>query len=367
MDGAIGVLASDGYEAVRRLGGGATAEVWLCRRIPSGCEVAVKVSRRRAGADDARRFLAEAEALSELSGHPGVLTVLDAGVTADGRPFLALEFAQGGSGRDRMAARPLKPEEALDVGVRLSGALLAAHRRGVTHRDVKPANILFDAEGSPVLADFGVAASVYDAGDATGHSEPWAAPEVLDGRSGGDESSDLYSLAASLFALMAGRPPRDAEDALEERTVPPVVARALAPALSADPEARPYSALEFARGLQTAQWLGSGEVTPLIADGEPAYPPQLATRFGERALDRPVLPGHPVPRVAWQPRAIAVVAAAAALLALGAVALIPTLLHRIDSVPADVTVEAPGPTVPPSQPPMPLAREEDTPDESAGA
>ncbi|KAB8292635.1 serine/threonine-protein kinase [Bifidobacterium avesanii] len=376
MDDAIAVLASGGYAPLRRLGVGTTAEVWLCRHVPSGREVAVKLARRRADDEEARRFLAEAEVLSELSAHPSILTVLGAGVAADGRPYLALEFAPGGNGRQLMAGSPLGPAEALDVGVRLSGALLAAHRLGVTHRDVKPANILFAADGSPLLADFGVAASVYDVAVATGHSEPWAAPEVLGGRSGGDESTDLYSLAASLFALMTGRPPRDAEDVRGEPTVPPAVSRALAPALSANPADRPYSALEFARGLQTAQWLAFGGVTPLVADGEPAYPPRIAARLemrvppGSALRTGSVSPDHPASRSSrrspsWT-RAVAISTAVAALLALGAGVAVPAVLRRVDSVPAGVTVEAPGPSVPPSDSPVPLPLK-DTPGESAAS
>lgn len=353
--------AIDGHETIRRLGCGATAEVWLCRRCDSGLPVAVKVGLRRADPRQAQRFRNEAAFLARLSAHPNILPVLGSGETADGRPYVALEYAPRGTGKDLMAVRALTPREAADLGVRLAGALVAAHRAGVTHRDIKPSNILFAADGTPMLADFGIAASVYDATTVTGFSERWAAPEVLDGRSGGSEAADLYALAAMIRAMMSGHAPRTASaigtsDATAMPSdVPDALRRALDRALSEEPSARPYSALEFARSLQSAQWQAFGTVTPLTAEGEPPFPPQPSGIDAGRDAGRAHAGTHPR---GWA-RGVACAVALTAL-AMGAVAL--TVWRGADSVPTERTVQVPGPSVRPSAPSLPL----EVPSQGAG-
>src|SRR6185503_17974626 len=122
--------------------------------------VAVKVDQRPLDVEtEQRRFLREAGAAGRLSGHPGIVTVHDAGILADDRPFLVMELCPGGSLTKWLTVehRP-SPKRVRDVGVRVADALAAAHARGVLHRDVKPANILIDAYDNPGLADFGLAA-----------------------------------------------------------------------------------------------------------------------------------------------------------------------------------------------------------------
>ena len=159
-----------------------------------------------------RRFLREAGAAGRLSGHPGIVTVHDAGILADDRPFLVMELCPGGSLTKWLTAEPRPSQKRVrDVGVRVADALAAAHVRGVLHRDVKPANILIDAYDNPGLADFGLAA-LPDPG--MGLSETieaitpaYAPPEVFR-RQPLTEYGDVYSLAATLYALLSGRPPR---------------------------------------------------------------------------------------------------------------------------------------------------------------
>jgi serine/threonine protein kinase len=139
---------------------GGFSTVWQARQETLDRLVAVKIDHRPLHEDsDRRRFLREAGAAGRLSGHAGIVTVHDAGILGDGRPYLVMDLCPGGS-----LTTWLKPEgrrsqrRVRDVGVRIADALAAAHARGILHRDVKPANILIDSYDHPGLADFGLAA-----------------------------------------------------------------------------------------------------------------------------------------------------------------------------------------------------------------
>ena len=174
--------------------------------------VAVKVDQRTLDTEtEQRRFLREAGAAGRMSGYPGIVTVHDAGILADDRPFLVMQLCTGGSLTAWVKSEE-RPSQARvrEVGVRVADALAAAHAQGVLHRDVKPANILIDDYGTAGLADFGLAA-LPDHGLEYGGMEAitpaYAPPEVFD-RKTPTEFGDVYSLAATLYALLAGHPPR---------------------------------------------------------------------------------------------------------------------------------------------------------------
>ncbi len=185
--------------------------VWQARQVALDRQVAVKVYQRELEQGYVNRFLSEAAASGRVSDHPGVVTAYDAGILPDTRPYLVMEFCPGGS-----LTRWLKPdnrpseEQVRQVGVRIADALAAVHVSGVLHRDVKPANILIDSYGHPRLADFGLA-TVADVeaktADPLRATPAYAPPEVLR-RQPAAESGDVYSLAATLYALLAGGPPR---------------------------------------------------------------------------------------------------------------------------------------------------------------
>ena len=202
-----------GLSEWRALARGGFATVWQAKQESLNRFVAVKVDQRRLDVEtEQRRFLREAGAAGRLSGHPGIVTVHDAGILADDRPFLVMELCPGGSLTKWLTAEPPPSQNRVrDVGVRVADALAAAHVRGVLHRDVKPANILIDAYDNPGLADFGLAA-LPDPG--MGLSETieaitpaYAPPEVFR-QQPLTEYGDVYSLAATLYALLSGRPPR---------------------------------------------------------------------------------------------------------------------------------------------------------------
>jgi serine/threonine protein kinase len=197
----------------RPLASGGFSTVWQARQESLNRLVAVKVDDRKLTTEsERRRFLREAGAAGRMSGHPGIVTVHDAGILEDNRPYLVMELCPGGS-----LSKWLKPEErktqerVREVGVRIADALAAAHARGVLHRDVKPANILIDAYDNPGLADFGLAIIPEPGSQLSETLEaltPAYAPrEVIYGEAP-TEASDVYSLAATLYALLSGKAPR---------------------------------------------------------------------------------------------------------------------------------------------------------------
>ncbi|WP_344812666.1 serine/threonine-protein kinase [Microlunatus aurantiacus] len=197
----------------RPLARGGFAAVWQARQDSLGRQVAVKVDFRPLDEDkQRRRFLREAGAAGRLSGHPGIVTVHDAGILPDDRPYLVLELCPGGS-LSAWLTPEKRPEVARvrDVGVRIADALAAAHARGVIHRDVKPANILIDAYGHAGLTDFGLAAMPEPGSEPSVTMEAltpaYAPPEMFHSHPA-TEFGDVYSLAATLYALLAGHPPR---------------------------------------------------------------------------------------------------------------------------------------------------------------
>ncbi|GGP59055.1 serine/threonine-protein kinase [Saccharothrix coeruleofusca] len=195
------------------LGQGGFATVYRARQVRLDRDVAVKVNNLVLRSErDRRRFLREAHAAARLSGHPHVVSVHDAGVTPEGTPYLVMELCTGGSLAD-LAKRegPLPPERVRRLGVQLADALAAAHAEGVLHRDIKPGNILLDRYGTPKLADFGLAALLDAEGGSTvtrdALSPSYAPPEAF-AMAQPTAAADVYALAATLYDLMAGKPPR---------------------------------------------------------------------------------------------------------------------------------------------------------------
>ncbi len=249
-----------GLSVWRPLARGGLAVVWEARQLSLGRLVAVKVYQSELDEGDRSRFLREAAVAGRLSNHPGVVTVHDAGILPDDRPYLIMELYPGGSLTQWLKPENRPSEECVrQVGVRIADALSAVHACGVLHRDVKPANILIDKYGNPALADFGLAvAASAEAGaaEALGVTPAYAPPEAF-AMQPATEAGDVFSLAATLYALIAGSPPRSVgaapvvlEQMFEVANRPigqlPWVnwylTDALMTALSIDPAARPTAA-----------------------------------------------------------------------------------------------------------------------------
>jgi serine/threonine-protein kinase PknK len=256
-----------GYQNLSRIGHGGFSVVYRAHQEAFDRTVALKVLRASSDDETHHRFLREVKLTGRLTGHPHVVTILDAGVTEAGRPYLATEFYEGGSLKDRLRTEgPLPAARVAAIGAKIADALAAAHEVGIVHRDVKPGNILLSRFGVPALADFGVGHLIDAAASDSvldSFSLHHAAPEVIS-RSSPSPVSDVYSLGSTLFELLTGHPPfgGEAEEvpAILWQIVhepPPAVhcpdlpglGDQISLALSKDPDDRPQSAAEFARAL----------------------------------------------------------------------------------------------------------------------
>ena len=231
-------LVVPGYDVVELLGYGSGGEVWLARERATGLPVALK--RVPAGADLAARDRLRREA-AVLAGvqHPHVVRLRGVhGV--DDALVLVLDLAPGGSLARLLATRgTLSPGEVVTLGVPLAQALAAVHAQGLVHGDVTPANVLFAADGRPLLADLGVAGLTGLPPGEVGGTSGFIDPAVLSGAAPGP-ASDVHGLAATCLAALTGRPPYDEQGRRVPLTdAPTMVAAALEPALAADPVARP--------------------------------------------------------------------------------------------------------------------------------
>jgi len=197
------------YEVLELLGRGAMGEVYRARQLSLDRPVALKILSGDVSADGGfiERFTREARAAAAVS-HPNIIEVYAIGEEA-GHQFIAMELVDGESLTALLTrAGRLSAEQALRVLKGIASALAKAHAAGICHRDIKPANILLAADGRPKLADFGVARRDRDEpqGRFIVGTAPFMAPEVAIGEPA-DARSDLYSLGATAYTMLAGKPP----------------------------------------------------------------------------------------------------------------------------------------------------------------
>ncbi|WP_241999068.1 serine/threonine-protein kinase [Kribbella sp. VKM Ac-2569] len=200
----------------RRLGSGGFATVWLAHDEQLDAEVAIKVLADNWGHDDSvrQRFLEEGRFLRRVESEH-VVQVHDVGELEDGRPFLVLTYADRGTLADRLKKAPLELSAAVDVVVQVGRGLQALHRRGLLHRDVKPANVLFrstDDGERAVLSDLGLGKSLDEISRITmpGGTPSYVAPEQALGERL-DQRADQYSLGAVAYAALTGRSPHQVD------------------------------------------------------------------------------------------------------------------------------------------------------------
>ena len=267
----------EGFEPIKRIGGGGFGDVWLAKQTNVDRDVAVKVGHAPIQDETIRlRFERECKALGRLSGHPNIVDVFTAGTLDDGRPYLVLEYIDGGTLWERLKRSPMNDDELVHVGEELAGALSEAHASGVLHRDLKPENILMRSSGDAVLGDFGIA-RLQDGMNTTSAaitaSVAYAAPEVLSGTHA-SSASDLYGIGICLLAVIIRSVPFVEKS---DKSIHPIITRVMTNEppdlrrmgvgedlakvidvlLQKDPDKRPASAIdvqETFRNLRMKPW-----------------------------------------------------------------------------------------------------------------
>lgn len=273
-----------GFTYITPLGTGGFADVFLFEQQMPRRRVAVKVLLKNVIDEDLlRMFNAEADSMARLSSHPSIVTIFEASISADGRPYIIMEHCPGSyTGRYRREEIPVA--EVLTLGVKVGSAIETAHRSGMLHRDIKPSNILVTEFGSPALADFGIATALASnsSDEFFAMSVPWSAPEIVQEKVSGSVPAEIWSLAATVYTLLAGRTPferpgagQNARELLKARIikahytpirrpdVPQRLEQVLAKALSKDPAKRHSSMLEFVQELQLVQHELGLALTPI--------------------------------------------------------------------------------------------------------
>ena len=293
-----------GYRDLVVIGRGGSSVVYKAWQARFERHVAVKVLSGEFDETASRRFVREMRLTGRLTGHPHVVTALDAGTTSAGQPFMATDLYEQGSLQDRLdASGPLPAVEVAAIGAKIAGALADAHTLGIVHRDVKPSNILISRFGEPALADFGVAVapgSLSGMTSGNAFTPVHVAPETVAGARP-SAAGDVYSLGSTLHHLLTGVPPFFRADspeiiALLFRIVNepppelPALVTVIRTAMAKHPAARPAGAAQLAWRLRELilpdGWAHADPVAatprdvdlpPWLISEPPALPPAART------------------------------------------------------------------------------------------
>ena len=247
--GASGKPASTtDYEILGVLGRGGMGVVYKARQVALNRTVALKMisSKAHASPDVLARFSIEARAVAQLQ-HPNIVQIFEVG-ERDGQPFFSLEYLEGGSLQNRYTDASPPTKVLARLVETLARAMHFAHEHGIIHRDLKPANILFGADGTPKIADFGLAKRIDDesleeasqtATNAVLGTPTYMAPEQAEGKTREvGPGADIYALGAILYDLLTGRPPFRGTTVLDTlqmvRTAEPIPPRRLQPKVPLD-------------------------------------------------------------------------------------------------------------------------------------
>ncbi|MEV0079391.1 protein kinase [Nocardia neocaledoniensis] len=269
----VAELDAMGLTAAKEIGRGGFGVVYRCLQPALDRVVAVKVLSSEIDQESRERFLREEQAMGRLSGHPNIVDILQVDVTATGLPLIVMPYCSRGSLERLIHDRgPLTWADTLRAGVKLAAAIESAHRAGILHRDVKPANVLISGYGEPQLTDFGIAripGGFQTSSSMITGSPAFTAPEVLKGHEP-TVRSDIYGLGATLFALLTGHAAFERQAGekvvaqflrittqpvpdLRSQDIPADLAAAIEKAMAPDPADRPASAYEFGELLREVQ------------------------------------------------------------------------------------------------------------------
>lgn len=290
----------EGYEHLTQIASGGSSHVYQAHDRRHARSVAIKVLVSASQDQNQRRaFEREAQTMGQLGDHPHVVTLLDSGFTNMGYPFLVMPLFTNGTTADliiKSGPRPVK--EVLDFGVKIASALATCHERGFIHRDVKPSNIFVGPfQGNPILGDFGISALATPGRTTTSTTSltlMYAAPEVIDDERP-NTASDIYSLGATIYCLMEGRPPYEGgtPQAIMRKVLaddpPPLLASndqttdaisaLVAEMMDKSPNNRPQTALVVAERLNAVQRLAGFPPTTIMVEIAPN--PSVAKANGE--------------------------------------------------------------------------------------
>jgi serine/threonine protein kinase len=311
-----------GYSYVKLLGSGGFSDVFLYdQRLPRR-RVAVKVLLiEEVTAASRAAFVAEANLMAQLSAHPYIVTIYQADVSADDRPYFVMEYCSGPSLADRYKRETFAVADALRTGVRLTSAVATAHAAGILHRDIKPANVLSNDYGWPALTDFGISSALDDdalpmhtmtvtdaindtatsgTGQSVGMSVPWSPPEMFDDDPQPDVRSDVFSLAATIWTILANQTPfevsgrsngtldligrieRGAITPMSRTDLPRSLLAVLQKGMASDRVDRVASGVVLARALQRVELeLGYAPTTIDVPNLTISAPDRVATEGGE--------------------------------------------------------------------------------------
>ena len=260
------------FDIVGELGRGGMGTVYAAKDRHLDRPVALKFLQVRPGGqrDEADRLIAEARAASALD-HPNVATIYQVGTSDDGRYFIAMARFEGETLKSRMARGPLAAHDALAIGREVAAGLAAAHRAGITHRDVTPANIFLTAGGPVKLLDFGIAALSGASTDASaGGTIPYMSPEQARGDPT-DSRTDIWSLGVVMYRMLAGEVPFPGSDPAE--VLAAIRDDAPAPSLMGRPRIPRRIARVVDRALQknaASRYADAGELLDALEEARPA-------------------------------------------------------------------------------------------------
>jgi len=332
-----------GYTFVELLGSGGFSDVFLYDQKLPRRRVAVKVLlTEEITAASRAAFVAEANLMAQLSAHPYIVTIYQADVSADDRPYFVMEYCSGPSLAERYKRETFTVADAVRTGVRLSSAVATAHAAGILHRDIKPGNVLSNAYGWPALTDFGISSALDDelpmhttttlsdiadtgtGSQAVGLSVPWSPPEMFEDDPEPDVRSDVFSLAATIWTILAGQSPfevrgrsngtldligrieRGAITPMSRDDVPRSLLAVLQKGMASDRADRFATAVDFARALQRVELeLGYAPTTIEVPNTTVEAPDREAGNSGDETRVRSVatVEAQPAPSASESPAA----------------------------------------------------------------